>query len=157
MANVHDQLIALFSRLEALGLERPPLKRSPLSLPQFGLLATIWRKPGSRVIDIAETLGVSKPTVSVAANKLEKAGWLRRKVDPADRRSARLYLSTKANLLATQVLRHRRKRINEFMGGLTEGEQADLLKLLDKAITHLEDKHKPETKNERTRASVRSS
>jgi DNA-binding MarR family transcriptional regulator len=155
MANIHDQLIAMFNRLEALGLGRPRLKHSPLSLPQFGLLATIWRKPGSRVIDVAETLGVSKPTVSVALNKLEKAGWLRRKVDPADRRSVRLYLSTKANLLASQVLRHRRKRINEFMSGLTEGEQTQLLNLLDKAITHLEDKHQPETKK-RVRASLRS-
>jgi DNA-binding MarR family transcriptional regulator len=156
MTSIHDQLIGLFTRLEALGLGRPRLKHSPLSLPQFGLLASIWRNPGTRVNDIAETLGVSKPTVSVALNKLEKAGWLRRKLDPDDRRSVRLYLSTKANLLASQVLRHRRKRINEFMSGLTESEQTQLLNLLDKAITHLEDKHKPETK-ERVGASLRSS
>lgn len=132
--------MGLFSRLEQLGLGRPPLKAVKLSMPQFGLLACIWRQPGIRVHEAAEKLGVTMPTVSVALRKLEKEGWLRRKVDPQDRRSALLYLSPKASILARQVGGHRRRRINEFMDGLTPKEQEQLFTLLEKAITNLEEK-----------------
>ncbi len=143
MTNIHDRLVALFTRLENLELAQPRLAQSQLSLPQFALLACVWRKPGSRVNDIADMLGVSKATVSVAIAKLEKGGWLRRKPDPGDKRAARLHLSTKANLLASQVLKHRRKRVNEFMNGLSDDEQDQFLHLLDKAVTNLESKALP--------------
>jgi MarR family transcriptional regulator for hemolysin len=139
----HDRLIALFTRLEKLSLAKPRLAQNQLSLPQFGLLACVWRQPGSRVNDLADMLGVSKATVSVAITKLEKGGWLRRKPDPEDKRAARLYLSTKGNLLAGQVLKHRRKRVSEFMNGLSKDEQEQLLRLMDKAITNLESKALP--------------
>ncbi len=128
------------ARLEALELARPRLAEVGLSLPQFGLLISVWREPGLRVHEVAEKLGVTTPTVSVALRKLEKDGWLERKPDPQDRRSAQLFLSEKASLLARQVSRHRRKQIGEFMNGLSAGEQDQLLSLLEKAITNLEEK-----------------
>lgn len=153
--DVHDRLMGILNRFQGLGLIQPRLARSSLSLAQFGLLAGIWQQPGSRVNDLAEMLGVSKATVSVAISKLEKGGWLRRKADPIDKRSARLFLSPKASLLASQVGRYRRKRTNEFMNGLTPDEQEQLLTLLDKAITNLETKARPKpAKTQRARLRI---
>jgi DNA-binding MarR family transcriptional regulator len=139
-APAHDRLMGLFSRLEGLGLARPRLAKVGLSLPQFGMLACVWREPGIRVHQVAEQLGVTMPTVSVAVRKLAAGGWLQRKPDAQDKRSIRLYLSPKASLLAKQVVSRRRKAINEFMDALSEQEQNQLLDLLEKAITNLETK-----------------
>ncbi|MGH2582294.1 MAG: MarR family winged helix-turn-helix transcriptional regulator [Anaerolineales bacterium] len=140
--DIHDRLMTLFSRLEGLELRRAPLsKKLDLSMAQFGILATVQRKPGLQVHEVAKTLGVSTPTVSVAIRKLEKQGWLRRQDDPEDGRAACLFLSKKASLIAQRAKAFRRKRINEFMKALTDQEQDQLLNLLEKAISHIEKKH----------------
>jgi DNA-binding MarR family transcriptional regulator len=144
-SSVHDRLIGHFSRLERLGLGRPKLQQAGLSLPQFGLLACLWREPGLHAREVAEKLGVTMPTVSVALRRLEQGGWLHRRPDPEDKRSARLYLSPKASLVAKQVGNRRKRYINEFLEALSTDEQEQLLNLLDKAITHLESKRKPAT------------
>ena len=135
-----DRLMGIIARLETLGLGRPRLAKVGLSLPQFGILASIWRQPGMRVHQVAEKLGVTMPTVSVALRKLEKGGWLKRKPDAEDKRSIRLYLSPKAGLLAKRMVSHRRRTINAFMNALSAQEQDQLFLLLEKAITNLETK-----------------
>ncbi len=138
--STHDRLLGLFTRLQSLGLGQPRFKQEGLSLPQFGLMMCVLHTPGVHVHQVAEMLGVSTPTVSVSVRKLEREGWLRRKMDPADRRAARLFLSAKAEILAKQVSNRRRKYVNEFMEALTSTEQEQLLNLLEKAITNLEEK-----------------
>jgi DNA-binding MarR family transcriptional regulator len=140
--SIHDRLIGLFTRLQALGLGQPKLQRDGLSMPQFGLMMCVMREPGIRVQHIAEMLGVSTPTVSVGIRRMERQGWLRRKHDPEDKRVTRLYLSPKAQLIAKHIGNRRRKYVNEFMGSLTPGEQEQLLTLLEKGITNLEEKRK---------------
>jgi DNA-binding MarR family transcriptional regulator len=136
-----EELMALFRRLEGLGLGRAPVKDVQLSIPQFGLLLTVLRNPGIGVRGVAQFLGVSTPTVSVGLAKLEQDGWLRREADPLDKRAARLYLTAKAQLFAKRAQQFQRKHINEFMGGLDPREQQQLLTLLEKAIANLEQKH----------------
>ncbi|HLE74364.1 MAG TPA: MarR family transcriptional regulator [Anaerolineales bacterium] len=143
---VDDRLMGLMSRLEKLGLGRPRLAKVGLSLPQFGMLGCVWREPGIRVHQVAEKLGVTMPTVSVAVRKLEEGGWLQRKPDAQDKRSIRLYLSRKASLLARRMGAQRRRTISEFMNALSEREQDQLLNLLEKAITNLENKSQPRSR-----------
>jgi DNA-binding MarR family transcriptional regulator len=135
---IHDRLIGLFTRLQALGLGQPHIRKEGLSLPQFGLVMCVMQSPGIRVRQIADMLSVSTPTASVAIRKLEREGWLRRKNDPEDKRAARLFLSTKAEIVAKQIGRRRRKYVNEFMGALSAAEQDQLLALLEKAISNME-------------------
>ncbi len=139
--NPHERLAALFSRLESLDLRDAPLKDAELTMPQLGLLINIGRRPGIRVREVAEILGVTMPTVSVGLRKLEQGGWLRRESDPQDGRAARIYLTDKAMELAKRARAFRRKRINEFMDALTGAEQEQLFNLLEKAITNWEQKN----------------
>ncbi len=134
---IPQQLDALIARLERLELSRPKPGMG-LSLPQIGLLAMVWREPGLRVSQLAERLGVTTPTVSVALHKLEQGDWLRRQADPQDKRSAHLYLSEKAEKLAREIGQLRQRRLKAFMNGLDAEEQQQLLTLLDKAISNLE-------------------
>jgi DNA-binding MarR family transcriptional regulator len=145
--SIHERLLGLFNRLQALGLGQPRFKQEGLSLPQFGLMMCIMHEPGIRLHKVAQMLSVSTPTVSVAVRKLEHHGWLRRKMDPADKRAARLFLSAKAEILAKQVGIRRRKYVNQFMEALTPAEQEQLLSLLEKAITNMEDKRNVSNKD----------
>ncbi|MEX2144330.1 MAG: MarR family transcriptional regulator [Anaerolineales bacterium] len=143
----HDRLMGLISRLEPLKLGGPRLLKVGLSLPQFALLGCIWKDPGIRVRQVADTLGVTMPTVSVAVRRLEQRGWLQRKPDLQDKRATRLYLSPKASLLAKKMVSHRRRMMNNFMSALSIEEQDQLLRLLEKAITNLETKFQNQSRS----------
>jgi len=58
-----------------------------------------------------------------------------------------LFLSAKAELLAKQVGSRRRKYVNQFMEALTSVEQEQLLNLLEKAITNLENSRRVDKKD----------
>lgn len=153
--NTSDELMALFRRLEKFGLGRAHLENMQISIPQFGLLVAVWRNPGIRVREVAQFLGVSAPTVSVALPKLEQDGWLRREPDPQDKRAARFYLTDKAQLFAKRAQSFQRKQISEFMGGLDLPEQQQLLNLLEKAIANLEQKHSSKKRHKAAEGVVR--
>ncbi|MCW5888577.1 MAG: MarR family transcriptional regulator [Anaerolineales bacterium] len=135
-----EQLIAVLQRLEGLGLGRMAAKDLELSLSQLGLLFAVQRHPGIRVNELAQLLHLSAPTVSVGLRKLEGEGWLLRQADPQDRRSLRLHLTEKARAFAKRAQQFQRKQIGVLLSGLEAEEQAQLVHLLNKAITSLENR-----------------
>jgi DNA-binding MarR family transcriptional regulator len=133
-----ERMLKFLSRMEALSLRQAPLGRSDLTLAQFALLACIARIPGSRAIEVAETMGLTAPTVSVALRRLEEGDWLRREADPEDKRAARLYVTDKAADILMEMKNHRNQKISQFMNALSIEEQGQLLSLLEKATETLE-------------------
>jgi DNA-binding MarR family transcriptional regulator len=142
-----ERWMGLISRLEGLSLGRPPLAEVGLTLPQFGLLRCVWLEPGIRLNQVADKLGVTMPTVSVAVRKLEEGGWLERKSDNEDKRSVRLHLSPKALAIAKRLGLHQRRIIKAFMNALSPEEQEQLMNLLEKAITNLEKEQPSQTRS----------
>jgi len=135
-----QRLQNLFERLERLGVgTKAPLKEMQLSLPQLSLLLAVRRTPGIRVNELAQLLELSAPTVSVGLRRLEEEGWVRREPDPQDKRSFHLYLTEKAKNFAKRVQEFERKQTGVFLSALSAQEQAQLVRLLDKAITRLEE------------------
>lgn len=145
--NPVQQIQQLFARLQSLGVgRRAPIKDVGLSLPQLAVLISVRNAPGLRINELAQHLGVSTPTVSVSLRKLEQEGWVRREGDPQDKRSSRLYLTLKANVFAKRAEGFQRKQTAKFLNGLEPAEQAQLVRLLDKAISGLEAKNKEKTR-----------
>ena len=138
--HLHERFLALFQRMEGLELGQAPLKQIKLSLPQVALLGCVTRNPGSHAQDVAETMGLTAPTVSVGLRKLEEEGWLRREPDPEDGRAVRHFPTQKALGVLRSMQSFRRKKMEEFLMGLDEDEQTQLISLLDKALSHLENK-----------------
>lgn len=134
----YERFLALFDRLEAMGMREAPLKRFNMSLPQIGLLSAIARHPGSHAQQVAVMMGITAPTVSVGLRKLEEEGWLRREPDPQDGRAMCHFLTDKAQQAVRMVKRHRRKKVAAFLDGLNDQEQDQLLNLLEKALSRLD-------------------
>ncbi|WP_406282174.1 MarR family transcriptional regulator [Nocardia sp. NBC_00881] len=68
----------------------------PLPNSEFEVLRTVAESPGCTVSDIARHLGLQASNVSTTVRNLMKRGLLVREVDPSDRRSGRLRLSSEA-------------------------------------------------------------
>jgi len=64
-----------------------------LGMEGFVILMHIRHEDGMHQTQLAETIGRDKPSVTRALDALEDRDWLRRSVDPEDRRSHRLTLT----------------------------------------------------------------
>ena len=134
-----ERLLALLQKISQLPITRNP-DITTLSLPQTAMLTWVAHSPGVGVQDIAKGLGVTPPTVSVAARKLAQDGWLERRKDPEDRRTRPLYLTAKGEEAITQLDQHRAKMLESFLSGLAPDEQEQLINLLSRAIQAMEAK-----------------
>jgi DNA-binding MarR family transcriptional regulator len=134
----HERMIHLIENLKGLGIRSAPLSNIDLSLSQFSLLVCIARMPGCHANDVADKLGLSAPTVSVALRKLEEGIWIEKEGDPNDKRASHLRLTSKSMQIIKSMREHRKSKIKQFMGALDEHEQEMLLGLLEKASHQIE-------------------
>jgi MarR family 2-MHQ and catechol resistance regulon transcriptional repressor len=109
-----------------------------LSLSQMEILLFIQRSEKSRVQDIADGLGITPPSVSVALQRLERAGWLKRHPDPEDGRATCSALTKKSMQMMERVKAAQYCGVEQFLMGLAEEEKDQLITLLEKAISTAE-------------------
>lgn len=133
-----DHLASLMRRLLKLRLAEIPRLNYDLSLSQMELLLFIRRSAKCRVQDIADGLGITPPTVSVALKRLEDAGWLERHPDPEDGRATCSALTEKGMEMMEQVKNAQLQGVELFLMGLTVDEKDQLIRLLEKAILSAE-------------------
>ena len=132
-----DRLMNLLQRLSSISIMKPPAE-SPLSMPQAMILNWVSRSPGCGVLDIANGLDVTPPTVSVGVRRLVQEGWLEQRTDPDDRRSRPLFLTEKGIAFVDAMNQHRAQMLKIFLSGLGDDEKEKLLCLLERAISALE-------------------
>lgn len=93
-------------------------------------VAAISHTPGITQAELAEELGVSRPTVSVMLRKLEKAGAIQRSADPEDLRRTRIHLTAQGKahygVMHTVFTDIAEKTIEP----MTEPDRAELIRLL---------------------------
>jgi DNA-binding MarR family transcriptional regulator len=110
-----------------------------LSRPAVTLISWIDTSPGCGVVDIADGLGLSPPTISVGIRRLVKSGWLEQRQDPDDGRAKLIYLTPKGDELMYRLRIHQKGIFNIFLSTLDLEEQNHLLGLLEKALDSIED------------------
>jgi DNA-binding MarR family transcriptional regulator len=110
----------------------PDIAALGLESKELFVLAEIDEHP--HPAELASTLCMPKPTVTVNVKRLEAAGFLRRDIDPGDLRRHRLTLTTAGRKVMTSGLALLSDAFGERLGRLTAAKQAELKALLEQLV-----------------------
>lgn len=71
---------------------------APLGLThgQFFMLIALLEEDGVQPSQLAEKTALDRPTVTGLLDRLERDGWVERRLDPSDRRTLRVHLTERA-------------------------------------------------------------
>jgi DNA-binding MarR family transcriptional regulator len=97
-----------------------------LSLAQFEVLAHLHFDEGMTQNDLAQRLLVTKGNVCGLIDRLQTAGLVQRRADPADRRANRLVLTAAGRTVFTAAFPAHLALIREMLGGLRVQELRQL-------------------------------
>jgi DNA-binding MarR family transcriptional regulator len=130
-----DFLIRHFSQVESQVLQESEL--SELSMKQMVCLETISRMEMPTFSDLAQKLGVSKPSVTAIYTKLNEKGYLTKTQSDDDHRTYYILLTEKGKALQS-VHNNIHKRIAQhFSKALSQEELGQFERLLQKIISAL--------------------
>jgi DNA-binding MarR family transcriptional regulator len=130
------QALAGRLRLSMIRLSRQLRRYDPseLTIAQLSLLASVVRAGPIGVGHLAEIEGLPSPAVTRLADKLEEAGLVTRRANPADRRGVHLV----ATVQGEQVFDRRREAGNAWLAGHLSALSEDDRVALERAVGVLE-------------------
>lgn len=143
-ADLNELLVEIYRNIEI--LEESELKKSRLnlSISEIHLIELIAKAGGGMTVsEIAERLKVTRPSVTVAVNKLVQKGYCekRRREDREDDGRAVAVALTKAGRKVEAFhARCHRSMIREISDDLTENEKAELLRTMSRINTYFRTK-----------------
>lgn len=101
------------------------------------VLEVLWETDGLTPGELAARLQVTTPTVVNTATRMEAAGLLVRRRDPADGRLVRLHLTPKARAAEQPIAEARRLLAEHATATLTDEERRHLNSALKKIIERM--------------------
>lgn len=113
------------------------MTRHGVRIGQNLVLEALWEADGLTPGEVAARLRVTTPTVVNTASRMEAAGLLERRRDPADRRLVRLYLTAKGRAAEAPIQRARAGIAAHATATLTAAEQRHLIAALNKIIAQM--------------------
>ncbi|MFE7314760.1 MarR family winged helix-turn-helix transcriptional regulator [Streptomyces sp. NPDC057555] len=105
-----------------------------VTLPQLRALVVLESCEPLKLAALATTLGVNPSTAMRMVDKLEAAGLVDRRTNPASRREVVLRLSAAGRAMVEQVLAHRRAEIRTLVGRLPAEQRAALVPALQALV-----------------------
>lgn len=115
-------------------------RRLGLTRAQCRTLARIARHEGINQAGLADLLEVSPMTLVRQIDRMEEAGWIERRPDPADRRARLLYLTGKARPILGRIRAVANETCDEALAHLSAAEQAQLIALLTRVHATLSER-----------------
>jgi MarR family transcriptional regulator, transcriptional regulator for hemolysin len=97
-----------------------------VSRAQWRVLIALARAEGINQVGLAERLDVETITVARMVDRLEEAGLVERRADPADRRAWRLFLTARAHPILAELQSVAVAVRGEMLAGLSAEEEAAL-------------------------------
>ena len=85
---------------------------------QWKVLFRLARQPGLRQIELADMLDIEPITLSRIVDRIEEAGFVERRPDPADRRAWRLHVTAQAQPLIAKLRKIADDLIAEAFAGI---------------------------------------
>jgi MarR family transcriptional regulator for hemolysin len=134
------ELLALFTQAAKLLREAADeaMSRHGVRVGQHIVLSVLWEQDGLTPGEIARRLGAATPTIVNTATRMEEAGLVVRKPDPADARLVRLHLTPRAQSAREPVRDARAALERHATASLTVAELDHLRSALTKIIAQLQ-------------------
>ena len=124
------------------GVYRFTLRESGLTYPQYLVMLVLWEREEATVKELGRRLRLDSGTLSPLLKRMEAAGWVERRRDPADERSV-IVRATEAgmglrervcgvpmhNAAATGMSLEEMGELREKLKGLTEALDAAAIQL----------------------------
>lgn len=101
-----------------------------LHLGQEILIVDLHHNPDTTQAELVQRMGFEQPTIAKAITRMERAGFVRRSPDPADRRVTRLRLTERGEDAVDAVTAAWAETEAQATAGLTEAEARQLVRLL---------------------------
>lgn len=101
-----------------------------LTAAQARLLLSLEREAGQNQAHYAELLEVEPITLTRIIDRMEEAGWIERRLDPADRRARTLHLTAKSKRIVEQLDRIVSHMFDEMLHGFSIADRQALSQLL---------------------------
>lgn len=111
----------------------------PIFARERMLIAIDSFEGGVKQKDLRKELGVSPAAVSEMVSKLEKDGYVERKVDPEDKRATLITLTELGAARAAELADEKNERHEKTFKALNAKEKEQLLKLLEKLTAEEEE------------------
>ena len=134
--------------------------RLGLTRAQCRTLGYLARNEGLNQAGLADVLEIRPMTLVRQIDRMEETGWIERRLDPADRRARRLYLTAKARPILGRIWDVANETTDEALAGLSAAESKQLIELLRRVHATLservpvEDREQPEPAPPRDAAAV---
>ncbi len=109
--------------------------------PQFRVMARLYREGGQSLSDLAQSQGVSLPTMSKLTQGMEARGLIFRGRDDSDKRKIVLELTDEGRRIYESLLGHTERHVVDWIAGLdaeTYHQIITSLQLLNEAFEKVE-------------------
>lgn len=115
-------------------------RRLGLTRAQCRTLGYLVRNEGINQAGLADLLEIRPMTLVRQIDRMEEAGWIERRPDPADRRARRLYLTAKARPILGRIWSVANETRDEALHRLSPAEATNLIELLGRVHATLSER-----------------
>jgi DNA-binding MarR family transcriptional regulator len=123
-------LVSDLARLLRRSMDRR-LQSLGLTQAQWRAIARLSRGEGMTQTALAESLEIQPITVTRLIDRMERAGWVERRMHPLDRRAVQLYLAPRSQPILAQMHARAAETLDEATRGIGTGAQKQLLDTLE--------------------------
>jgi DNA-binding MarR family transcriptional regulator len=99
---------------------------------QYIFLIALYKRDGISQEELSDHLKIEKATTAKAINRLEKEGYIKREINPSDKRAYKIFLTQKAFDLKPIIFRLTKEWSDFLMSDFTEDERKIIFNLLER-------------------------
>lgn len=129
-------LLVVVARLMRRDFDRR-VRATNLTQAQWRAILHLARDEGIKQTVLAERLDVKPITLGRLVDRMEAAGWVRRRPDPGDRRASLLYLTPKVQPILEQLRVRAEEAREALLAGISADERKTLVKTLERMKENL--------------------